>query len=124
MYLEDKATGVFTLMNSDESVYTFTSEIPINGSGRFFIHTSSETLQTNEVFLSNITIFTSDDKLQFVNLPQGKKSVKMYSLLGKLILDDNLENKDFISTKNISKALYIVRLETEKGTINQKIILE
>tara|TARA_R110002126_G_scaffold291509_1_gene453284 strand:- start:13390 stop:17436 length:4047 start_codon:yes stop_codon:yes gene_type:complete len=124
VYLEDKATGVFTLMNSDESVYTFTSEIPINGSGRFFIHTSSETLQTNEVFLSNITIFTSDDKLQFVNLPQGKKSVKMYSLLGKLILDDNLENKDFISTKNISKALYIVRLETEKGTINQKIILE
>ena len=124
VYLEDRATGIFTVLNSDESVYTLTSETPINGSGRFFIHTSSEILQTNDVFLSNVKIFTSDDKLQFINLPEGKKSVKMYSVSGKLILEDNIENNDFIAMKNLSKALYIVRLETEKGIITQKIILE
>ncbi|WP_159946455.1 T9SS type A sorting domain-containing protein [Polaribacter septentrionalilitoris] len=124
VYLEDKKTGKFILMNSVETVYKFTSATLDNESERFFIHTKSKTLAVNDSFLSSLHIFTSDTKLQFVNLPSGKKSVKIYNLLGKLILEDTLESKDFISTKNLPKAIYIISIETEKETINKKALLE
>jgi hypothetical protein len=126
VYLEDKETGVFTLLNDvDDGVYKFTSATPINGSGRFFIHTTSETLHVdNDIFLSTVNVFLSDDKIQFYNLPKGKNSVELYSILGKKIVKVDLENTDFITTKNWPKTLYMVRLQTEKGTITKKILLE
>lgn len=125
VYLEDKETGVFTLMNTEDNVYKFTSTTAINGSGRFFIHTSSEVLQTNtENLLAIIQVFAADDTIQFVNLPEGKKTVEIYSVLGQLVLKEDLKSTDFISTKNLQKAPYIVRLSTEKGRIHQKILIE
>ncbi|RCS26286.1 T9SS C-terminal target domain-containing protein [Polaribacter sp. WD7] len=125
VYLEDRDTGVFTLLNDDNAFYTFTTSTALNGSGRFFLHTTSQTLQTNkEKFLSKINIFLSDDKLKFLNLPEGKKSVKIFSILGKLVHKSNIETSNFIIIKNLVKGNYIVRLATEKGNISQKIVIE
>ena len=124
VFLEDKKTGTFTLMNSDETVYSFISAENVHESNRFFIHTISKTLAINDASLASLHIFTSSDKLQFVNLPSGKKSVKIYDVTGQLIMKDNIESKDFISTKSLPKALYIVSLETTTGTLHKKILLE
>ncbi len=124
VYLEDKETGIFTLMDSDDTVYKFKSAAPIQGAGRFFIHILSETLQTNEAVLASTRVVVNRDQLQFVNLPEGKIKVELFSVLGKLVLTTNLKSNDFISTKNLPKAPYIVRLTTEKGILNQKILLE
>ncbi len=124
VYLEDKETGIFTLMDSEDAVYKFKSSTLMQGSGRFFIHTSSETLQTHEAVLPSTKVVANNNQLQFVNLPEGKIKVELFSVLGKLVLKSNLERNNFISTKNLPKAAYIVRLTTEKGVLNQKILLE
>lgn len=125
VYLEDRDTGIFTLLESDETVYKFTNTTPINGSGRFFIHTSAETLQAdNNILLSTVKVFSKDDKILFQNLPEGKNSVELYSILGKLILKKDIETSDFISTRGLPKTVYLIFLETEKGNITKKILLE
>jgi hypothetical protein len=125
VYLEDKETGIFTLLSADKTGYSFTPKADINGFGRFFIHTVSKVLNTNEnYFLAKINILLNDDKLIFTNLPNGKNEVQIYSVLGKLVLKQNLEGVSFISTKRLPKATYIVHLNTEKGSINQKIFIE
>ena len=124
IYLEDKETGVFTLLNTDKASYSFTTNAAINGYGRFFLHTLSEVLQTNEnEVLSKVNIFSKNDKLIFTNLPVGKKSVEVYSVSGKLIVKKQIEISNFISTKNIARAPYIIRINTAKGSINRKILI-
>ena len=90
-------------MKTNEAFYTFTSSSSINGSGRFFIHTSSETLGIDDLDSSTIQIFVNEDKIQFLNLPSGKKSIKLYDVLGKLIRTENLIDKDYYPIKNLPK---------------------
>lgn len=124
IYLEDREKGIFTLMNTNEAFYTFTSSSSINGSGRFFIHTSSETLGTDDLVSSTIQIVVKDDKIQFLNLPSGKKTIKLYDILGKLIQTENLIDKDYYPIKNLPKGIYIVSLDTEKRSLQKKIMLQ
>ncbi len=124
VYLEDREKETFTLMKTNEAFYTFTSSSSINGSGRFFIHTSSETLGIDDLDSSTIQIFVNEDKIQFLNLPSGKKSIKLYDVLGKLIRTENLIDKDYYPIKNLPKGLYIIYLDTKKGSLQKKIILQ
>lgn len=123
VYLEDKETGIFTLMNNN-SIYNFTSKEDLNGSGRFYIHTSSEALLTHSIDLSNIKYVVNDAKIQFFNLSSDHNSIKIYNILGKLVLNDNLNSNHVISLKNLAKAPYIFHLETENGILKKKIIID
>ena len=124
VYLEDKITGIFTLMKDKDTFYKFTSDSALNGSGRFYIHTSAETLQLEEVNLSNLKYVIKDSKIQFLNLPEGEKIIKIYDVLGKLVLTDNLDDVNSISIKNVPTAPYIFHLTTENGTLKKKILVE
>ena len=123
IYLEDKKEGVFTLFENKNTVYKFVNDTEINGSGRFYIHTSSKTLQIKDDTLTNAKIYLNNGKIHFDNLPEGEKIIFIYSVLGKLILKDKLLGNTSISVEKLSKAPYIIRLETEKGTMQKKIII-
>ena len=104
-------------------MYKFVNDTEINGSGRFYIHTSSKTLQIKDDTLTNAKIYLNNGKIHFDNLPEGEKIIFIYSVLGKLILKDKLLGNTSISVEKLSKAPYIIRLETEKGTMQKKIII-
>ncbi|MBG7613634.1 T9SS type A sorting domain-containing protein [Polaribacter sp. BAL334] len=122
VYLEDRALGIYTLMNDFQKKYTFKSGKNLHGSGRFFIHTSSETLGTTKNNVSNSSIYYKDAKIYFSGLPSGKKTIKVYDILGKLLIDEKITLQSFISVDKRPKAAYIVHILTEKGTLQKKMI--
>lgn len=124
VYLEDRKRGVFTLIANNETSYSFTSKEAVNGSGRFYLHTSSEVLNIQNTQLSDGTIFYAKDQIHFSGLPLGKKSIKIYNTIGQLLLKENIDLKHSISVTKLPKAVYIVQVETEKGIIKKKIMLK
>lgn len=125
IFLEDKKLGTFTLLENEGNSYTFTSKEKINTSDRFYLHTLKSTLNVTDVSLSEIKIYTANQKIYFSGLTQDENVVKIFNLIGKKIVEKTIQkNEDYISTKNILKGVYIVELKTEKGTKSKKIIIQ
>ena len=123
IYLEDKQEGTFTHLKDENSVYTFINSSESSISDRFYIHTSSKSLQVKDDALLEAKIFYHSNKIHFENLPVRNKSIEIYNVLGKLLVTKKLKNTSSISTKRLPKAPYIIRLKTEKGAIQKKMII-
>jgi hypothetical protein len=126
VYLEDRANGTFTLLDNEE-VFSFTTTEVLNGTGRFYLHTSSQVLSIDNNFVNNsVAIFSNNRTLHIKGLDNSKNEVSIYNLLGKQI-----DNKLFISPGNktidltkLSTGVYIVKLENAFGFVSKRIILE
>lgn len=126
VFLEDRMDNVFT--NLDEENYTITLSGALNGTGRFFLHTSSKSaLSVDDITLNNISIYKANaSTLRIVGLQQGKTDVKLYTILGKEVLHSSFEAngaKD-ITLPTLAKGIYIVQLANENSSVSKKIILE
>lgn len=126
VYLEDRSNGTFTSLDNGE-VFTITTSEALHGTGRFYLHTSSQALSTDTNFVNNsVAIFLNNRTLHIKGLDSSKNEVSIYNLLGKRI-----ENKLFTSDGNktidltkLSTGVYIVKLENAAGFVSKKIILE
>jgi hypothetical protein len=78
------------------------------------------------VDLLTVSIYVKSQKVYLTALPEGKKVITLYNILGKKILEEETnENATSISVKNLPKgSIYLVNLKTEKGSITKKIILQ
>ncbi len=130
MYLEDKQENTFTKLN-DNGNYEITLSEAQSGVGRFYLHTTSQVLNTNEfsTALEQTTIWVSDKRtLQISNLPEGKSTLQIYDVLGKEVfvrfLYSARNNLKIQLSNSLSKAIYVVRLETDKGIKMKKIMLK
>ena len=126
VYLEDKDDSSFTLLDGSSN-FTTTLTSDLNGIGRFYIHTSSSALSIDDVNLENISIYTSNNNnLRIVGVQSGNAQVKIYNILGKQVLSTSFEGTGVndISLPNVRAGVYIIQLETEKGTLNKKVIIE
>ena len=126
VYLEDKNHNSFTLLDSSSN-FTATLSSNQNGIGRFFIHTTSESLSIYDVNLDNISIYTSNNNnIRIVGIQSGNAKIKIYSTLGKQILNTAFEGNGVndIALPNVRSGVYIIQLETENGTMNKKVIIE
>jgi hypothetical protein len=126
VYLEDRELEVFTLLTNDEEGYKFTPEATISGSGRFFLHTSSEVLHTAKENFADILLFSSDKKIHFKNLPTFTNAViTVYDLKGKEVLKQKLKkNQETIAVTSLSSAIYLVKIATNKGVFKRKILVQ
>jgi hypothetical protein len=126
VYLEDKDDNSFTLLDGS-SDFTTTLTGDLNGIGRFFLHTTSSTLSTDDLNLDNISIYTSsNNNLRIVGVQSGKAQVKIYNILGKQVLSTSFQGTGVndITLQNVRTGVYIIQLETENGTLNKKVIIE
>jgi hypothetical protein len=125
VYLEDKNDGSFTLLDSSSDFIT-TLNVDLNGIGRFYLHTSSEALSTDEVNLNNISIYTSESNLRIVGVQNGTAKVSIYNILGKEVLRTLFEGNGLndVALPSLRTGVYIVQLATETGTLNKKVIIE
>jgi hypothetical protein len=126
VYLEDRELEVFTLLNNEEEVYKFIPKETINGAGRFFLHTSSNVLSTVEETFADVLLFYSDKKIHLKNLPVVTKAViTMYDLKGKEVLKQELnKNQETIAVTTLSSAIYLVKVATDKGIFEKKILVQ
>lgn len=127
VYLEDKVTNTFTRLDEENSKYTFTSDVALDGVGRFYLHTKSSALSIETLDLDNVSIFkTNNSNLRITGLSTGKASVKLYNIIGKEVITKafNASTVNDIAIPTLAKGIYIVQLETEEGRLNKKITLE
>ena len=127
IYLEDKQDNSFTLLNADTN-FNSTLENNLSGIGRFYLHTTSESLSTAALGIdSNISIYkSSSDNIRIVGVQNGTANVQMYNMLGKEVLKTSFEGNDVNDIKliNIPTGVYILKIALENGTINKKIIIQ
>lgn len=102
-------------------------EETLNGIGRFYLHTKSSVLNTNDVALDKLSIYKSNhNTLRIIGLKQGNANLKLFNILGKQVMNTNFKSngvKD-ITLPKVSSGIYIIQLNTVAGKLNKKIILE
>ncbi|NVJ89919.1 MAG: T9SS type A sorting domain-containing protein [Flavobacteriaceae bacterium] len=126
VYLEDRENNTFNELTTTSN-YKATVNDALDGIGRFFLHTRSSALSTNDIGLEGIGIYTINrNTLRVSGVNSINASLKMYNILGKKVLETSLPTKgisDVVLPKLIT-GIYIVHLQTEKGKINKKIVVE
>lgn len=127
IYLEDKQDNSFTLLEADSN-FSFTPENNLDGIGRFYLHTTSGVLNANDFATNtNISIYTSsNDNLRIAGVQNGTATVRLYNILGKEVLNTSFVGSGVndIKVNAIPVGIYIVKLTTENGTLNRKIIIQ
>jgi hypothetical protein len=127
IYLEDKQDNSFTLLEAGSN-FSLTPENSLSGIGRFYLHTTSGVLSADDFDTNNnISIYTSsNDNLRIVGVQNGTATVQLYNILGKEVLKTSFEGNGVndINLNTIPMGIYIVKLATENGTLNRKIIIQ
>jgi hypothetical protein len=127
IYLEDKQDNSFTLLEADSN-FSFTPENNLDGIGRFYLHTTSGVLSANDFATNtNISIYTSsNDNLRIAGVQKGTATVRLYNILGKEVLNTSFVGSGVndINLNAFPVGIYIVKLTTENGTLNRKIIIQ
>ncbi|MDA9087044.1 T9SS type A sorting domain-containing protein [Polaribacter sp.] len=127
VYLEDREINTFNRLDGANK-YTITLTETSNGIGRFYLHTAQNTLNLNtNLILEKISIYKTDHTtLRIVGLSQGKTTIKLFNMLGKQLLNSSFTTNGVqnISLPQLSTGIYLIQLESEKGTLNKKIILD
>ncbi|PQJ74063.1 T9SS type A sorting domain-containing protein [Polaribacter gangjinensis] len=128
VFLEDRVTNTITRLDQANTSYKVTLNDALNGTGRFFLHTkASGVLSTDDIALQNTSIYAiNNNTLRVVGLPSGNANVKMYSILGKQVMQTSFSSTGVkeISLPKLSTGMYIVQVETAAGKLNKKIVLE
>ena len=127
VFLEDTQTNIFTRLDEVNSEYKITLTETLNGVGRFYMHTTASVLSTEDIILNSVRIFKTDSStLKITGLPKGKTSFYLYNILGKEMMTTIFTangNKE-ISLSKLASGIYLAKIQTEKGAISKKIILE
>ena len=127
VYLEDKEDNSFTLLAADSN-FTTTLISDLNGIGRFYLHTTSETLSSDDVLnKNNISLFiSSKENLRIVGVQNGSANIHIYNILGKEVLRTSFEGTGMndIQLPILTEGVYIVNLSSDRGSINKKIIIK
>ena len=126
LYLEDTVENTFTLLNSND--YVFTSSTTLSDTGRFFLHFESETLSNPENTLNALQIYnTVNPKALFVKGQLDNGAVlKLIDIQGRIVFSSNLNNNTNshkFDISNITSGIYIVTIESNTSNKSQKIII-
>jgi hypothetical protein len=129
IYLEDALEGTFT--NLKETDYIITSDSDLEGVGRYFIHTTAETMSNEEVLTNNLTVFKADRNsfitIEGLALQSNTTSVKLYNILGTEVLSADLSNNtntQTISTDGLAVGVYVITLESGNDQLTKKLIIK
>ncbi|MCD8411293.1 T9SS type A sorting domain-containing protein [Tenacibaculum finnmarkense] len=126
IYLEDRKNKTFINLSKNE--HTISLDEKSNGIGQFYIHTQAKKLNTDTILndLNNISIYNSDDKEISISGLQGKAVVKVYNTLGKELVQTQINSNGInqVLLPHLSAGIYIVKLNTDLGSITKKIVLK
>ncbi len=125
IYLEDRKNKTF--INLSKNKHTISLYEKSNGIGQFYIHTQAKKLNPDTVNdLNNINIYNSDDKEISISGLQGKAVVKVYNTLGKKLVQAQITSNGInqVLLPHLSAGIYIVKLNTDLGSITKKIVLK
>jgi len=126
VYLEDRLNNTFTKLNEANAKYVATvSEKSTDG--RFYLHTRSAALSTDNIGLGGVSIYTiNKNTLRVAGVNDANATVKVFSILGQKVLETRFSStsvKD-INLPELNTGVYIVNVSSEKGKTSKKIVIE
>ncbi|KGL62448.1 hypothetical protein PHEL85_2242 [Polaribacter sp. Hel1_85] len=127
VFLEDKVTNTFIRLDEENSEYRLTLKDTLNEVGRFYLHMSQKTLNINNTFLKKVTIYKKNaSTIRIAGLPTGKTTFTLFNALGKKVTTTLFDANGVkeITLSEFAAGVYFVRLKTQKGVLNKKIVLE
>lgn len=130
VFIEDKLTN--TIFDLKSGKYTFNTKAG-TFNDRFVLRYTNKTLSANETEVNDgmIVLYSNNYKTLIVHnntVDSTVKSVALFSLNGQNIANWDIEDSEQtniqIPIKNISSAIYIVKVKTSKGESSKKIIIK
>ncbi|PQJ72359.1 T9SS type A sorting domain-containing protein [Polaribacter butkevichii] len=132
VYIKDKLTKQAYLINNGSFSLKLASG---SYTDRFFLtFKESNTLSVSDnttVLNKNIAVYLDNNTQEIVINNENSlqlKNVKLYNLLGQEVGKwnnlDQIATQQRLKTNKLSDAIYIINIETEKGKISKKVILE
>ena len=129
VYLED--TELNTLTNLVEEDYVLIPQMDIQGVGRYFIHTSAETMSSEEVSTSLLNVYnevnTNFITIEGLTTQSSNTTVSLYNILGGKVLEtvlDNSNNTHRIPIHSLSKGIYIIELHSAGHRLTKKLLIQ
>ena len=125
VYLEDRENNTFTnLSNNNENYKVILSENS-SGIGRFYLHTTSQVLSTDNIEVANQNAFlTNNRNLRVIGFPKSK--VCIYSVLGKEVLNTNSADANTydVEIPTLKKGIYLLYITNSKTKYTKKILVK
>ncbi|MGV8815928.1 MAG: T9SS type A sorting domain-containing protein [Gelidibacter sp.] len=127
VYLEDRLTNNFTLLNSNN--YTFFTNSKTSKTGRFFLHLTNSTLTfgSNGKNLPEIFATNGSHILHVKGLIEPNSIVSIYDLQGRLMLSVQLDNNsknNQINISTIKSGMYLVKFRAGSLEKVKKIFIK
>jgi hypothetical protein len=125
-YLDDTELNVQTLITSNS--YTFAATTELNGIGRFYLRTTSDTFSAASTALNSVEIFTIAETNELTVRGQLRSAsvLKLHDIRGRLInsyhLDPN-QTEHKIDVSAVSPGVYIVNLSNEFQAKTTKLVI-
>ena len=129
IYLEDVVEGTMTDIKAAD--YTLIPSSDINGVGRFFIHTTADTMSNGEVSTSMLNAFKEVNAnyitIEGLATQSTNINVSLFNILGRKVLDTSLNNNvntQTISTLGMASGIYVIELESGTDRLTKKLIIQ
>ena len=115
IYLEDTSNNTFTLLNTND--YIFTAESNLTGVGRFYLRFSGDALGTSESQLENLNIFAdiNEKTIVIAGQLQSETKVKLFDIHGRVLSNDldTSNTRQIIDVSYLSAGIYIIELQND-----------
>ena len=126
VYLEDTLLQTFTLLNTDS--YNVTPTEDLNGTGRFYLRFSNDTLHTTDALAETIQIYTlhHQNLLNIDGVLQPNTTATIIDLQGRTTSTHRLDDKSTtqsIDVGHLSAGIYIVKINNNSNTTTKKVII-
>lgn len=129
VFIEDREKNTFTRIDEITTNYKIILDNAQVGIGRFYLHTTSNSLSLNEhEKFNNISIYNlAPSTIRILGLPEGNCNIKLYNIQGKEVFKkfftSEKEVKD-LYLSNLTAGIYILEIRSERDIVSKKIILE
>jgi hypothetical protein len=126
VYLEDKVTGTFTLLNVRGSFYTVKLSEQCQGTGRFFLHTQSAIPEIGS--LDNEADFCliprpQNNSIRLIGDFGSDSQLAVYDLTGRKVLNRNLSSSEVndVEMGDLTSGVYVVYISSSTQKVSRKI---
>jgi hypothetical protein len=124
VHLEDRYLGIFQDLNT-EPTYAFTSSVAGNIPTRFALHFGMAVTGIEDGQVMKSRVYTSNgNQLNIIlseNIENG--NVQVLDMVGRIVRSANLNASRTTLDMNTATGVYLIRVETEKGTDTHRIVI-
>ena len=132
IFLEDTIKQTVTRLDEDSNSYKVVLDSLSGGVGQFYIRTSafdiSKTLNVSGNSINNITVSaTIKNTIKISNNNEKNTLLTIYNVLGTQVYQTILNPKPINNLKiphHISRGIYIIQLNTNKGVLRKKLYIK